>query len=55
MCKGIGVDGSKKMIKKARSLNFGTYFNADLLRWNPKNKVNVVFSMEVLYLKIHKN
>ena len=62
---GIGVDGSKKMIKKARSLdNLGTYFNADLLSWNPKNKVNVVFSMEVLYYfenpqelikKIHDN
>ena len=36
--------------KKARSLdNLGTYFNADLMSWNPENKVNVVFSMEVLY------
>ena len=62
---GIGVDGSKKMIKKARLLdNLGTYFNADLLSWNPEDKVNVVFSMEVLYYfenpqtlinKIHDN
>ena len=62
---GIGIDGSNKMIKKARSLdNLGTYFNSDLMSWNPENKVNVVFSMEVLYYfenpqelikKIHDN
>ena len=40
------------MIKKARSLdNLGTYFNSDLMSWNPENKVNVVFSMEVLYCR----
>ena len=51
MCvKAIGVDGSKEMIDKARSLDSdGTYFYSDLMDWSPKEKVNFVHSMEVLY------
>ncbi len=62
---GIGVDGSKKMIEKAESIDkIGKYYNADLINWDPEDKVNVVFSMEVLYYfenpqalikKIHDN
>ena len=48
--KAIGVDGSKEMIDKARSLDTdGTYFCSDLMDWSPKKKVNFVHSMEVLY------
>ena len=48
--KAIGVDGSKEMIDKARSLDSdGTYFHSDLMDWSPKEKVNFVHSMEVLY------
>ena len=48
--KAIGVDGSKEMIDKARSLDSdGTYFYSDLMDWSPKKKVNFVHSMEVLY------
>ena len=48
--KAIGVDGSKEMIDKARSLDsHGTYFYSDLMDWSPKEKVNFVHSMEVLY------
>ena len=48
--KAIGVDGSKEMIDKARSLDSdGTYFCSDLMDWSPKEKVNFVHSMEVLY------
>ena len=46
----IGVDGSKEMIDKARSLDSdGTYFYSDLMDWSPNEKVNFVHSMEVLY------
>ena len=38
------------MIDKARSLDSdGTYFFSDLMDWSPKEKVNFVHSMEVLY------
>ena len=48
--KAIGLDGSKEMIDKARSLDSdGTYFCSDLMDWSPKEKVNFVHSMEVLY------
>ena len=48
--KAIGVDGSKEMIDKARSLDSdGTYFYSDLMNWSPNEKVNFVHSMEVLY------
>ena len=48
--KAIGIDGSKEMIDKARSLDSsGIYFHSDLMDWFPKEKVNFVHSMEVLY------
>ena len=48
--KAIGVDGSKEMIDKARSLDSdGTYFYSDLMNWSPNERVNFVHSMEVLY------
>ena len=48
--KAIGVDGSKKMITKAKKILPGyEYHCADLMTWRPKEKVNIVHSMEVIY------
>ena len=48
--RAIGVDGSAKMIDKAKSQDSnGTYFCSDLVEWEPKKKVDIVHSMEVLY------
>ena len=50
-CKqAIGVDGSIQMIEKAKRLDKkNNYFCSDLLDWNPKEKVDIVHSMEVFY------
>jgi predicted TPR repeat methyltransferase len=46
----IGVDGSLKMIKKARNLDsINNYECAELSTWKPNKKIDVVHSMEVLY------
>ena len=46
----IGVDGSIHMIEKAKMLDDkNEYFCSDLLRWIPKEKVDIVHSMEVFY------
>ena len=48
--KAIGVDGSKKMIAKAKKILPGyEYHCADLMTWIPHEKVNIVHSMEVIY------
>ena len=48
--KSIGVDGSKLMIKKAKKIDsINEYYIGDLLDWKPYEKVDYVFSMEVLY------
>ena len=48
--KAIGVDGSKKMISKAKKILPGfEYHCADLMTWRPHEKVNIVHSMEVFY------
>ncbi len=47
--KSIGVDGSSKMIIKAKKHSNNEFYCSDLLKWKPKNKVDVVFSMEVFY------
>ena len=48
--KAIGVDGSKKMIAKAKKILPGyEYHCADLMTWRPQEKVNIVHSMEVIY------
>ena len=45
-----GVDGSRKMIEKAKSNDpNGEYFCKNLLSWVPKNKADIVHSMEVFY------
>ena len=45
-----GVDGSLKMIQKARSLDsLNKYDCENLLIWKPNSKKDVVHSMEVLY------
>ena len=45
-----GVDGSLKMINKARRLdNINEYICAELSTWKPKNKKDIVHTMEVLY------
>lgn len=50
-CKfAFGVDGSEMMIEKAKKLDSNNeYFIGDLLKWKPKNKVDAVISMEVMY------
>jgi SAM-dependent methyltransferase len=46
----IGIDGSLKMITKAKKLGaFNNYVCEDLNSWVPKNKVDIVHSMEVFY------
>tara|TARA_B100000575_G_scaffold146900_1_gene117258 strand:- start:18668 stop:19276 length:609 start_codon:yes stop_codon:yes gene_type:complete len=48
--KAIGVDGSQKMIEKARKLDDkGEYFCDDLINFIPDEKVDIVHSMEVFY------
>ena len=48
--KAIGVDGSKKMIAKAKKLlPRHEYHCADIMTWRPHEKVNIVHSMEVIY------
>lgn len=45
-----GVDGSLNMINKARRLdNINEYICAELSSWKPKNKKDIVHTMEVLY------
>ena len=45
-----GVDGSSKMIDKAKSIdNINKYDCSDLLIWKPNSKKDIVFSMEVMY------
>jgi trans-aconitate methyltransferase len=48
--KSIGVDGSQKMIEKAKSIDKkNKYYCENLLDWKPKNKIDLVHSMEVFY------
>ena len=48
--KAMGVDGSKKMVDKAKKLDpSGSYICADLMSWLPHKKVDIVHSMEVFY------
>ena len=48
--RSIGIDGSKRMIKKAKKLDEkNEYVCSDLLNWKPNEKVNLVISMEVFY------
>lgn len=54
--KAIGIDGSLKMIKKAKKLDeFNDYICEDLNKWVPKNKVDLVLSMEVFYYFVNPN
>jgi trans-aconitate methyltransferase len=46
----VGVDGSDKMIEKAKTLDpSGSYVCADLMSWCPEKPVDIVHSMEVFY------
>jgi len=46
----LGVDGSKSMIQKAISNDpHNIYKCADLTEWEPKEKVDLIHSMEVFY------
>ena len=48
--KAVGIDGSRRMIKKAKELDGkNEYVCSDLLNWKPGEKVNLVVSMEVFY------
>ena len=45
-----GVDGSREMIAKAKTLDHkNNYICSELDLWKPDNKVDVVISMEVIY------
>ena len=45
--KSIGIDGSKRMIEKAKKLDKkNEYVCSDLLDWKPSEKVDLVMSME---------
>ena len=53
--KSIGIDGSKRMIKKAKKLDGkNEYICSDLLNWKPDEKVELVISMEVFYFEVLK-
>jgi len=46
----LGIDGAEDMIRKAQSLDkSGHYVCADLLEWQPDQKVDLIHSMEVFY------
>ena len=48
--KSIGIDGSKRMIEKAKKIDKkNEYICSDLIKWQPNQKVNLVMSMEVFY------
>jgi len=48
--KAIGIDGSKKMIEKAKSIDKNNeYYCKNLLNWKPRTKIDLVHSMEVIY------
>ena len=48
--RAIGIDGSTKMIEKAKSLDgINNYYCDELSTWKPFEKVEIVHSMEVLY------
>lgn len=45
-----GVDGSKRMIAKAKNIDpDGIYYHAILPNWSPPNPVNLILSMEFIY------
>ena len=46
----IGVDGSQKMIAKAKKIDpHSTYLCENLMNWTPQTPVDLVHSMEVFY------
>ncbi|MFQ3341601.1 MAG: SAM-dependent methyltransferase [Flavobacteriaceae bacterium] len=48
--KAIGIDGSIKMVQKAKKLDLkSSYICEDLMLWKPQKKVDLVHSMEVFY------
>jgi len=48
--KAIGIDGSKKMIEKAKLIDKNNeYYCKNLLNWKPRIKIDLVHSMEVFY------
>ena len=48
--KAIGIDGSKKMIEKAKLIDKNNeYYCKNLLNWKPRTKIDLVHSMEVIY------
>ena len=48
--RGVGLDGSKNMIDKARQINpSGNYICKDINQWSPNDKYNLILSMEVMY------
>ena len=47
--RAIGIDGAKQMIAKAKSREGGEYILADLDSFNPREKFDLIHSMEVLY------
>ena len=45
-----GIDGAKEMINKAELVdNHNSYYLADIEKWSPNKKYDIIFSMEVFY------
>ena len=50
IAKSCGYDGAKKMIEKAQSSISGpSFFHANLNKWRPNQKFDIIYSMEVVY------
>ena len=50
IAKSCGYDGAKKMVEKAQSSIRGpSFFHANLNKWNPGQKFDIIYSMEVIY------
>ena len=48
--KAYGYDGAPKMIEKAqKNIQGATFFQSNLNNWKPNHKVDIIYSMEVLY------
>ncbi|GIS03805.1 MAG: hypothetical protein CM15mP106_2520 [Candidatus Neomarinimicrobiota bacterium] len=50
MFKRSGVDGAIEMIERAKTDPNGNYIYKDLMEWEPKALVDIVHSMEVIFL-----
>ena len=47
--KAVGIDGASQMIENAKSRGSEEYINTDIDLYEPKDKFDLIHSMEVLY------